>query len=325
MSVRNILMAATGAQPSLNVADVFSAYPYSGTSAAQSLSPGVDLSTYGGLFWSKVRTGGRVGHYLFDSERGNTFLDTSAAANQASNTGVSLTASGVNLTSAGAVNASGYTYVGWMFRKAAKFFDVVTYTGNGNSQAISHALGVTPGMIFIKNLDGTVSNWYAMHRALTSNGLIVNSTAQATSGAAVVGASSSQFTVVRGLGPNVNTSGVSYVAYVFAHDESASGIIQCGTYTGNASITGPVVTLGWQPRYFLVKRATGGSGNWGVYDAARSTSNPRSNHLFANTSITEQVSGRNVDFLSTGFQPKTTHADINAGSSSYVYMAIRAA
>jgi hypothetical protein len=52
-------------------------------------------------------------------------------------------------------NANGETYASWTFRKAPRFFDVVTYTGTGSTQSVSHSLGVTPGMIIVKRTDSS--------------------------------------------------------------------------------------------------------------------------------------------------------------------------
>ena len=63
---------------------------------------------------------------------------------------------------------AGNTHVAWSFRRAPKFFDVVTWTGNGGTnRQIAHALGVAPGMIVIK-ATSTTSNWSTYHRSLSS-------------------------------------------------------------------------------------------------------------------------------------------------------------
>ena len=56
-------------------------------------------------------------------------------------------------------------HISWTFKTQEKFFDVVTYTGNGNTgQNISHNLGSVPGMIVVKKTDGT-GNWFTYHRS----------------------------------------------------------------------------------------------------------------------------------------------------------------
>ena len=62
---------------------------------------------------------------------------------------------------------------------------------------------------------------------------------------------STVFTV--GSDSEVNQSGQSYVAYLFAHNDDDGGfgstgdqdIIKCGSYTGNANADGPEIDLGF--------------------------------------------------------------------------------
>lgn len=323
MSVRNILMAAAGAQPSSSVAAIFSAYPYSGTGAAQSLSPGVDLSTYGGLFWSKALGPTTRGHRLFDSARGSNFLDTSTAAKQASNTGVSLTTSGVNLTSNTHVNASGSTYIGWMFRKAAKFFDVVTWTGNGANRTIPHSLGQEVGMMLVKCTDSaSASDWQVYHRSLgNSEYMVLNSTAaKATDATRWNSTKATTSNISLGTDATVNASEGTYVAYLFAHDAGADGIVQCGAMTTDAS-GAATVALGWSPQ-FVVYKAASTTSNWTMLDTTRGWVDSAGNddmRLFADSTGTESGAQRGNP-TSGGFSVVNESA-----SSSYVYMAIRAA
>jgi hypothetical protein len=143
------------------IEDVFSTYVYTGTGATQSINNGIDLSTKGGLVWTKSRTnptGTYDGwHALVDTVRGTNSVIYSNATDSYSalNTYVSaFNSNGFNL-GAGTYdsNKSSYTYASWTFRKQAKFFDVVTFTGDGtDNRAISHNLGSVPGCIIVKSL-----------------------------------------------------------------------------------------------------------------------------------------------------------------------------
>ena len=48
------------------------------------------------------------------------------------------------------------------------FFDVVTYTGTGSAQNISHNLGSVPGCIIIKNRSNT-ADWTVYHRGVDAS------------------------------------------------------------------------------------------------------------------------------------------------------------
>ena len=281
-----MMQAAAGfaAQQAANarpfVDDVFSAYTYTGNGATQTITNGIDLAGKGGMVWIKDRNSGAKGHALFDTARGvNKKLQTQSTNGEFSGADqlTAFNATGFDLGSSGDPNGSGTTYVSWTFRKAPKFFDVVTYTGDGtNNRSIAHSLGQAPGMIVIKRLNDT-SNWGVYHQALGINKyLLLNTTAAAvtaTTAGDFASVSSTDFVLyptTRDSGFTANASGITYVAYLFAHDTSADGIIQCGSFTtdGSGSAT---VNLGWEPQFLLMKN-TGGIGvpAWVMYDSARS-------------------------------------------------------
>ena len=137
------------------------------------------------------------------------------------------------------MNASGTDYVSWTFRKAEKFFDVVTYTGNGTSyQSISHNLGSVPGMMIVK-CTTTATSWLVYHSSIgATKYLLLNVTDANGSGTFAwnnTAPTDSVFTV--GSSPAANANGDTYVAYLFASnaggfgDDGTENIIKCGTYT----------------------------------------------------------------------------------------------
>lgn len=316
------MMLASGVSgPSLYVEDVFSTYLYNGTGAAQTITNGIDLSGKGGLVWIKNRSGA-ASHSLTDTVRGakNIVLsDSSTSATYGTFEGVSaFTSSGFSLAYNFAMNnASGSTYSSWTFRKAAKFFDVVTYTGTGSARTIAHNLGIAPGCIIVKRLDVVGFNWVVYHRSTTyTQFLRLNTTDNAVSNWGVWGAepTSSNFTV--GADAAVNANGGSYVAYVFAHDPSADGIIQCGTLTTDS--TGKAsVSLGWEPQWVLFK-CTSATDGWGIVDNMRgaTVSGQTDAVLYPNLSNAEGNADR-VSPTSNGFDGYFLN------SSNYIYIAIR--
>ena len=117
----------------------------------------------------------------------------------------------------------------------------------------------------------------------------------------------------------------TYIVYAFAHDTASAGNIQCGAYTGNSSATGPVVTLGWQPQFLMVKRVSGGAASWIVWDSARSGSNPRQTIVEPDTNNAEVTNSfYDMDFTATGFQPKSSGSNFNSSGDPFAYIAIRA-
>jgi hypothetical protein len=130
-----------------------------------------------------------------------------------------------------------------------------------------------------------------------------------------------------------NENGVTYVAYLFAHNnndgdfgpDSDADIIKCGSYTGNGSTTGPVVNLGFEPQWVMIKR-TEDENSWYIFDSMRGMTSVGSNdpYLVANTSAAE--SGSTTEYIapqSNGFQITSDSFGFNANNETYIYMAIR--
>ncbi len=166
----------------LYVEDVFSTYLYTGNGSTQTINNGIDLDGEGGLVWTKQRDGTR-NHRLVDTDRGATFSIASALWFAQAAQAYGLTAfnsDGYSLGEDTDYNTSASTFASWTFRKAPKFFDVVTWTGDGSNRTIAHDLGSVPGMIMVKRTD-TTGDWQVYHRANTANPetdyLVLNSTA----------------------------------------------------------------------------------------------------------------------------------------------------
>ena len=313
--------------------DVFSVDLYSGNNSARSINNGIDLSGKGGLVWIKTRTAGSlyVNHNLWDTDRGvrralhsntNSTENTSASGTQSlyqfNNNGFSL---GTNWVGE---NHSSHTYVAWTFRKAKKFFDVVTYSGNGTSgRTIAHDLGIEPGLIIIKCVDDT-RHWWAFHRSLGNTKatpiFLTNNVTTAQAYWNNTSPTSSVFTLGNDL--DVNGSGKNYVAYLFAHDTASDGNIQCGIYTGQSGNNGPFVTLGWRPQMIMVKKVTGGG--WYLVDTTRGINNGGTDpYLDGAAAHGEFNSEYFYDLASNGFNNTNLYYATNGPGVDYIYVAIR--
>jgi hypothetical protein len=271
-------LAASASAPKTYVEDVFSTWLYTGDGIAQGITNGIDLSGKGGLVWIKGRSGA-TGHRFTDTARGVTkSLDSSSVAAQITEgTGlVTFRDDGFALQFDSDYNANGATYASWTFRKQAKFFDVVVYSGNGSvSQTISHNLGSTPGCIIVKRINA-VDNWTVYHTSLgATKYLELNQTGAA--GTDInrwnnTAPTSTTFTV--GVDSSVNDGSSTYVAYLFAHDAGGFGdsgndsVVKCGTFTCDGSGNVGTVSLGWEPQWILAKR-TDTTQNWYIWDTMR--------------------------------------------------------
>ena len=310
----------TASSGTLYVDDVFSTYLYTGNGSTQTITNGIDLAGKGGLVWNKDRTSAN-GHWLEDTAQGAGYAlqsNNTGASAYFSSSITSFNSNGFSL--GGTFNVNGDNMASWTFRKAAKFFDVVTYTGTGSAQTIAHSLGVAPGMVIVKSTSN--SEWWAVqHISLgATKSLYLNSTnAQETNATNWNNTSptSSVFTV--GTNTPTNDSGQTYVAYLFAHDTSSTGIIQCGSFTTDAG-GNATVNLGWEPQYVMIKAASTTS-PWYIIDSMRAFNLTSSARLFANSSQAEAVAATAyVNPTATGFQVNNGMLSAN---QTYIYMAIR--
>ena len=218
------------------VDDIFSTFLYTGTSSARSINNGIDLAGEGGMVWTKSRSHG-LDHYLGSPALGtNKVLRTNTSGSLDSGYSSNFTAfnnNGFSLGSDGITNSNNYTYSSWSFRKAKGFFDVVTYTGNGNTpQAIAHNLGSMPGMVIVKKTSGS-GDWMVWHRDLgASSRLELN--APNASGSGVWGSTeptSTHFYVAGSAATGAN--GATYVAYLFAGGESTAATARSVDFDGS--------------------------------------------------------------------------------------------
>lgn len=321
-----MMMAAAGAggggvEP-LPISDTFSTDLYTGNGSTQTITNGIDLSGEGGLVWIKGRSA-VSNNMIFDTNRGIQERLISSSTGGSALFAPSLEAfnsDGFSVGNQYDVNSSGMSIVSWTFRKAPAFFDVVTYTGNGlNDRSIPHNLGVEPGMIIIKRIDG-IRDWYVYHRSTgIGSYLILNQTATAQSNTNFWRSHTQDTFDVK---VNVNDNGFVYVAYLFAHDETPEGTIRCGTVTTGGDGAIGSVSLGWEPQWLLIKSRTVGQ-SWYLFDTARGFSQSSLRALFPNSSGAELNFGASSYLYTTpdGFEGTTSFF---GGNNPLIYIAIRA-
>jgi hypothetical protein len=325
------------------IESIFQTWLYTGNGSTQTITNGIDLAGKGGLVWLKSRSGttlsGYDKHILFDTARGNTVsLSTNnTAANETGwgNSYLRFLSNGFD-TGTGSpsqqeyLNKIGTNYVSWTFREQPKFFDVVTYTGDGTSpRSIAHNLGSTAACVMVKRTD-TTGNWKVLFTGLTR--LCLNSTEAemgtlTVQGGYIDNANATTFTLVSNAGSvaEVNASGGTYVAYVFASNAGGFGltgtdnVISCGSFTTDGS-GNATVDLGYEPQWVLYK-PTANAGSWRIMDTMRSNSETSTQILFPNTSAPE------ASYSSAYNIPKATGIVFPAGfllnSEPYIYIAIR--
>ena len=319
--------------PASFVDALFQTHLYDGNGGTQSIVNNIDLSGKGGLVWAKARNIGYE-HMLTDTARGTSggYLQSDNTSAQSDGGGSpALTAfnnNGFSLGSRNEINNGSGEFVSWTFRKQPKFFDVVTYTGNGTAGiTVAHNLGSVPGMIIVRNLANGYS-WQVYHRSLANTERIeLDNTGAKTTGATTYWNSTTPSSTVFTLGTQnqVNNNGDSFVAYLFAHNDDDGGfgepgdqdIIKCGDFTTDGS-ENATVTLGFEPQWVLWKE-TSRSTNWQMFDAMRGMPVGGNDALIEANEAGAETAG--VSYISptpTGFNVS------NMGASKHsIFMAIR--
>lgn len=326
-------LAGSGSVAKTYVDDVFATNLYTGNGTSLSINNGIDLAGKGGMVWLKKRTSAED-HVVTDSARGKDYHLSPSNTNGSSYNGTrysSFNNTGFTLGTAG--SESNVPYVSYTFRKAPKFFDILTWTGNSTaSRDIPHSLGMKPGLVITKCTNNT-SDWQVTCKNTGGNDdqylLFNSSTAQGTDtfnqGYTNIFASTAtnlRLSDYLGIRDRVNSGGNTYVSYLFADDPSPDGLIRCGAYTGNGSATGATVDLGWEPQCLMVKNITG-TGSWHIIDNQRGfTFDGLDQTIQANSSAAETAQTY-IGIRSNGFQVVSTSSEVNTSGSTYIYMAIR--
>ena len=285
----------------------------------------------GGLVWLKRRTGGTGYHVLTDTVRGAGLnISTNDSIIQYNDGQPTFKNNGFNVINNNPdYNAAASTYVSWTFRKQAKFFDIITWTGTGGTgdRSITHNLAAVPAAFTIKPLS-FADNWQFRHKDLPADTvLFLNLTSAATSAGNRYSSTPNTATTfyVNAAGA-YNILGETYVAYLFAHNAGGFGltgndnVISCGSFTTPSS-GDATITLGYEPQWLLVKRTDGGANDWYMVDTMRGLSQTSQSRLDANLAAAEETTA-SPWFIptATGF---TAASGSIGGSRTFIYIAIR--
>jgi hypothetical protein len=207
------------------------------------------------------------------------------------------------------------------FRRAPSFFDEVCYTGTSANRTVTHNLGVAPELMIVKSR--SYADEWPVYSAPTGNNkhLTLNTTSAQSGGTSLywnlTTPTASVFSVSdRG---EVNSSGQTYVAYLFA---TCAGVSKVGTYTGNGS--SQTINCGFTggARFVLIKKSSG-TGDWMVSDSARGIVSGNDPYLELNNTNAEVTGEDWLDTDSTGFVVnEVSGSNANTSSATYIFLAI---
>ena len=209
----------------------------------------------------------------------------------------------------------------WMFKRHAGFDVVTTEYTLSSGEPMKHNLGQVPEMIWGKNR-ATSDSWSVYHKDLNGGTtpenyrLKLNST-DAEADYAAAWADTAPTSTVFTPGSNYN-GGDKPLFMLFS---SVTGVSKVGSYTGNGSATERTITLGFQPRFLIVKNISSNGHDWQVLDTTRGWASGVDQRLFLNTTAAQTNSQDIGQPTSTGFTLTTTNTSWNNNSENYVYYA----
>jgi hypothetical protein len=217
------------------------------------------------------------------------------------------------------INGNAQTFINWNFKRAPSFFDEVCYTGTGSNQTLSHNLTVAPTLMIIKRRNTTGDWWVIDVTGSKQLNLNQNYAASALT-TTLVPSSPTTTTFSVGTYSQVNGSGNTFVAYLFA---TCAGVSKVGSYTGNG--TTQTIDCGFGAggaRFVLIKR-TDSTGDWYVWDTARGIVAGNDPYLRLNAPSSEVTNTDYIDTYSAGFEiSSTAPAEINASGGTFIFLAI---
>jgi hypothetical protein len=283
------------------------------------------------LVWQKNRTDSN-GHTLADAVRGaNKTLSADGTATEITDkndghldafTSDGFTV-GAGSSSDARVNDGSHTYVAWCWKESATAgFDIITYSGTGSNIDLSHNLSAVPDFFTIKNRDVDQA-WRVYHKNMTtadpySNRMVFSESGAQSTSALGLDADPTSSVINIGTGTGcTNASGEDFVCYAW---KEIQGYSKFGSYSGNGNANAPFVYTGFKPAFVLIKSTA--SGVWRVWDNKRDALNPNTANFQPNAADAEyDHSSVAIDFLSSGFKPRSTDSSFNGSGTSNVYMA----
>jgi len=243
-------------------------------------------------------------------------------------TGDTLTAFGPTTTGvtngvlyAGGAGVAGNYPLLYSFKRAPGFFDEVCYTGTSTAQNVTHNLTVPPELMIVKSRSNA-TQWrvYSSFLGNTSD-ILLNSTSAVNTGSSYWNSTTPTSTVFTLVGNNaqVNSAGLTYVAYLFA---TLAGVSKVGSYTGTGALQTVACGFTSGARFVLIKR-TDSTGDWYVWDSTRGISSGTDPYLLLNSTAAEVTANNYVDTDSTGFKvTAAAPAALNASGGTYIFLAI---
>jgi hypothetical protein len=310
-----------------NPSNYFDIVTYTGNGSTQDIT---GLNFQPDIVWIKS-TSTTTGWRLVDSVRGvgNAIVTNDGSLELSEADGVTAFLSdGFSLGNDSNYNANGEEYVAYCYRRAPEAgLDIITYTGNGTSQAIAHNLGKAPDFMLAKDLDAA-NPVRVFHKDIpdAADRYLNLSTTQAVGDISPLNLWDNTLPDENNVyvaGNTTNQNGNNYVIFVWTGVE---GFSKFDAYEGNRDqrttnvVPTNVVYLDFEPLHFMLKRLDGSGGSYGGFDSERSPLNPQDKVILFNEASAETTeailntlmfSNNNCTVYGTG--------GLNIDGSNYMY------
>jgi hypothetical protein len=220
---------------------------------------------------------------------------------------------GFSIGTTNTVSQSGQTYTYYAWKRTAEPYVVTgSYTpGNGTSQSIT-SLGFQPDVVIVKqesiSLTGKIAFIKTSSMPSNNSKAMTGGTAFVTT--AITSLDAGGFTV--GSNTAVNENNATPRTYHFIAFKASPSTMKVGTYNGNGSATGPVITgLGFSPELVFIMSAGTGEA---IHQSTASSGNAFS---FTSTANTTGLLTLGTD----GFSITSTNSRVNTSGTAYYYIA----
>lgn len=198
-------------------------------------------------------------------------------------------------------------------------FSAFHYIGNGSNRMIRHGLAQAPKMVWVKRLDDD-SGWYVYLAASgnTKYHRLDNVSDYGTNSGYWNNTDPTKTHMSLGSNSNVNANGGKFMMYSFGDSE----INKVGTYTGNGSNSGPSITLGFVPRWLVIKKLEANS-HWCMFENTYLDLDGSGNELmmFIDDDATKAEEQNFVNTTGNGFNLVDNDSKVNSNNSTYLYWA----
>ena len=333
--------------------DFFQATAYTGNGTAIG-SGGLTVNNSAfspALVWIKNRDAADD-HAWYDTQRGVTKQIESNTQTIESTEAEGLTAftsTGFTVGNLDQVNTNTEGFIAWQWKAGTSFsgdgsggaagtvassgvvaapghFSIFKFVANsGTAYTAKHGMSVAPEFFVVKHSGTGGSAWVAYTKPTASDAetdyMLLDTNGALQDDATVWNDTAPNEHVISiGTNSTINNSTNTMIGYAW---RSVAGLCAVGSYTGNGINDGPHVSVGFLPKYVLVKSTTTNR-NWNALDTTRNPINIASPSVLLPNDTLVDTAGQigAFDILSDGFKPRDTAANSNASGETYFYLAM---